>query len=72
MLNMVSAGLGVALVPEQMRVFQSAADVEFRDIFPNPPYLTFHLAWLRNNPSPSLKSFLELFNTHIEVKTIAK
>jgi DNA-binding transcriptional LysR family regulator len=69
MLNLASAGVGIALLPEPMRIFQSAADVEFRDLYPNTPYLTFHLAWRRNNPSPGLKSFLETFTAHTEIKT---
>ncbi|HEY1790423.1 MAG TPA: LysR substrate-binding domain-containing protein [Verrucomicrobiae bacterium] len=71
-LNLASAGVGVALVPEPMRRFQSATDVEIRDIFPNTPYLTFHLAWHRNNPSPSLKSFLEMFAAHTDFKSNKK
>jgi len=72
MLSMASAGIGVALVPETMRKFESAADVEIRDIYPDTPYLTFHLAWHRNNSSRSLKSFLEIFATHTQVDTAAK
>jgi DNA-binding transcriptional LysR family regulator len=72
MLTMASAGVGVALVPEIMRAFHSAADVEFRDIFPNTPSLTFHLAWRRNDVSPGLKSFLEMFTAHTEISTDTK
>lgn len=72
MLNLASAGVGVALVPEHLRVFESAADVEIRDIFPNAPYLSFYLAWRRDNASPALKSFLEMFAAHTEIKTTTK
>jgi DNA-binding transcriptional LysR family regulator len=72
MLNLVSAGIGVALMPETMRRFQSAAGVEFRDIFPDTPYLTYHLVWSRNNLSPALKSFLEIFSARAEIKIAVK
>jgi DNA-binding transcriptional LysR family regulator len=69
MLSLVSAGLGVALVPETVRPFETATEVEFREIYPNTPYLTFYLAWRRNDLSPPLKSFLQTFTTHTDIKT---
>ncbi|HTV40058.1 MAG TPA: LysR substrate-binding domain-containing protein [Candidatus Sulfotelmatobacter sp.] len=68
LLSMVSAGIGVALVPDTLRAFQSAGDVEIRDLFPDTPYLTFYLAWRRDDPSPALKAFLEIFGSHIEIR----
>ena len=67
LLSMVSAGIGVALVPETLRVFQSAGDVEVRDLFPDAPYLTFYLAWRRDDPSFALKAFLQIFDSHAEI-----
>jgi len=72
MLSLASAGIGVALVPDRLRTFQSAAEVEIREISPDTPYLTFHLAWHRNNASPDLKSFLEMFTAHTEIRTATK
>ena len=64
LISMASAGIGVALVSETLRVFQSAGDVEIRDLYPGTPYLTFYLAWRRDDLSPALKSFLEIFASH--------
>jgi DNA-binding transcriptional LysR family regulator len=72
LLSMVSAGIGVALVPETLRVFQTAADVEIRELFPDTPYLTFYLAWRRDDPSPALKAFLEILESHTEIRAPEK
>jgi DNA-binding transcriptional LysR family regulator len=72
MLSLASAGIGVALVPESMRMYQTAAEVEFRDLYPETPYLTFHLAWRRSNLSAALKSFFEIFTAHTEIKIATK
>lgn len=66
LLSLVSAGVGVGLVPETMRVFESAADVGMRGIFPETPYLTFHLVWRRNDTSAALKAFLDIFAANAE------
>lgn len=72
LLSMASAGIGVALVPETLRICQSAGDIEIRDLFPDTPYLTFYLAWRRDDPSPALKTFLEIFESHTEIRTTVK
>ena len=72
LLSMASAGIGVGLVPKTLRVFQSACEVELCDLFPDTPYLTFYLAWRRDDPSPALKTFLEIFADHTEIRTTGK
>lgn len=59
MLELVSAGVGVALVPETFRQLLSI-EVEFRPVSPAPPPLEFHIAWHRQNDSPALRAFLEI------------
>jgi DNA-binding transcriptional LysR family regulator len=59
MLELVSAGVGVALVPESFKKLLSI-EVEFRPLPPSVPKLEFHIAWRRDNPSPCLQSFLAL------------
>ena len=67
LLSMASSGIGVALVPETLRVFQSAGDVEIRDLFPDTPCLPFYLAWRRDDTSSALKAFLQIFDSHAEM-----
>jgi DNA-binding transcriptional LysR family regulator len=64
MLQLVSAGAGVALVPETFRQLL-ASDVEFRPLAPNLPSLEFHVAWRRDNQSPPLRAFLEMLRKHL-------
>jgi DNA-binding transcriptional LysR family regulator len=63
MLELVSAGVGVALVPETFQKLLSI-EVEFRPLPPSVPRLEFHIAWRRDNSSPSLRSFLEMLRQH--------
>jgi DNA-binding transcriptional LysR family regulator len=71
-IEMVSAGVGVALVPESMGVFESVADAAIRNIYQETPHLTFHLARRRNNVSVVLKPFLEIFTLHTQIDTATK
>ena len=64
MLELVSAGVGVALVPETFRQLL-AIDVEFRPLAPKLPPLEFHVAWRRDNQSPPLQAFLEILHEHL-------
>lgn len=58
MLELVSAGVGVMLVPDVFRRFVSI-EVEFRPLSPRLPPLEFHVAWNRSHQSPSLQMFLQ-------------
>jgi DNA-binding transcriptional LysR family regulator len=58
-LEMVSAGFGVTLLPDLFRRFPS--DVVFRPLPAATPKLHLALAWRRDNDSPLLKAFLEMF-----------
>jgi DNA-binding transcriptional LysR family regulator len=57
-LELVSAGFGVALLPSLFQRFPS--DVIFRPLPPTTPKLHLALAWRRNNQSPLLKAFVEI------------
>jgi DNA-binding transcriptional LysR family regulator len=57
-LELVSAGFGVALVPGVFQRFPS--DVVFRPLPPATPKFHLSLAWRRDNESPLLKAFLEI------------
>jgi DNA-binding transcriptional LysR family regulator len=59
MLELVSAGIGVALVPEMFQQMPSV-EVEFRPLTPKLPQLEFHVAWRRDNQSAPLREFLEI------------
>ena len=67
MLQLVSAGAGVALVPETFRQLL-AIDVEFRPLMPNLPPLEFHVARRRDNQSPPLRAFLEMLHGHLSAE----
>lgn len=58
-LELVSAGIGVALVPEMFQQMPSV-EVEFRRLTPKLPQLEFHVAWRRDNQSAPLRGFLEI------------
>ncbi len=70
MLELVSAGVGVALVPDTFRQLL-AIEVEFRPLAPKPPALEFHIAWRRDNESPLLKVFLEMLREDLRTETRA-
>ena len=60
-LELVSAGFGVALVPGVFQRFPS--DVVFRPLPPTTPKLHLALSWRRDNESPLLKALLEILRT---------
>ena len=60
-LELVSAGFGVALVPGVFQRFPS--DVVFRPLPPTTPKLHLALSWRCDNESPLLKAFLEILRT---------
>ncbi len=71
MLQLVSAGVGVALVPDSFRQLLSI-EVEFRPLAPKMPPLEFHVAWRRDNQSPPLRAFLELLHEQLRAEPQAK
>jgi LysR family transcriptional regulator, benzoate and cis,cis-muconate-responsive activator of ben and cat genes len=62
-LEMVSAGFGVTLLPALFRRLPS--DVEFRPLPTTTPKLHLTLAWRRDNESPLLKAFLEMLRARL-------
>jgi DNA-binding transcriptional LysR family regulator len=62
LLGLVSAGFGVAIVPETFRQFLSV-EVEFRPLPSNTPPFDIHIAWHRDNQSSVLHTFLEMMRT---------
>ena len=69
LLGLVSAGFGVALVPETFQQILPV-EVEFRPLRPGIPTFDFHIASRRDNQSTVLHAFLEMLreNAHAEVK----
>jgi DNA-binding transcriptional LysR family regulator len=59
-LQMVSAGIGVAFVPETFRRL-FAIQVEYRPLVLEKSPLELYLAWRRDNRSPILEAFVEMF-----------
>ena len=69
MLGLVSAGFGVALVPETFQRILPV-EIEFRRLRPSIPTFDFHIAWRRDNQSSVLHAFLEMVrqNAHAVTK----
>jgi DNA-binding transcriptional LysR family regulator len=61
MLELVSAGVGVSLVPDTFQQLLPVG-VEFRPLTPKMPPVEFHVAWRRDNQSPMLRAFLEILH----------
>lgn len=57
--SLVSAGMGIALVPQSVSNLRRPG-VEYRPLAQATPLVETGLAWRRDNPSPVLKGFLEL------------
>lgn len=62
-LELVSAGFGVSLLPDLFQRFPS--DVVFRPLPATVPKFQLSLAWRRDNDSPLLKVFLEILRSLI-------
>ena len=58
-ISLVSAGLGVALIPESLRNLQRTG-VVYKSLKETSPLTEIHLAWRRGDPLPALRSFVEL------------
>jgi DNA-binding transcriptional LysR family regulator len=69
-ISLVSAGLGVALVPASLRRLARAGVryVEIKD----PPTLETGLAWRRDDDTPTLREMLKLLDPPIESQTRAR
>jgi len=57
--GLVSAGMGIALVPQSVSNLKRPG-VEYRSLTGKPPVVETGLAWRRDNHSPVLRAFLEL------------
>ncbi|MFK3739978.1 LysR family transcriptional regulator [Massilia sp. TN1-12] len=57
--SLVSAGMGLALVPQSVSNLMRPG-VEYRALADPTPLVETGIAWRRDNPSPVLKGFLEL------------
>jgi DNA-binding transcriptional LysR family regulator len=66
-LELVSAGVGVALVPETFKQLLSI-EVEFRPLATDLPPLEFYIAWRRDNQSPLLRAFLETLREQLKAE----
>jgi DNA-binding transcriptional LysR family regulator len=60
--SLVSAGMGLALVPQSVCNLMRPG-VEYRALADPTPLVETGIAWRRDNPSPMLKGFLELLRT---------
>jgi DNA-binding transcriptional LysR family regulator len=69
-LGLVSAGFGVALLPETFRQILPV-EVEFRPLRPSIPTFDFHIAWRRDNQSSVLHAFLKMLREHARAEANA-
>jgi DNA-binding transcriptional LysR family regulator len=60
--SLVSAGMGLALVPQSVSNLMRPG-VEYRALAAPTPLVETGIAWRRDNPSPVLAGFLELLRT---------
>jgi DNA-binding transcriptional LysR family regulator len=58
-ISLVSAELGVALIPESLRNLQRTG-VVYKSLREEGPMTEIHIAWRRGDPLPVLRSFLDL------------
>ena len=61
--SLVSAGMGIALVPQSVSNLMRPG-VEYRPLQADTPLVDTGLAWRRDNDAPVLAGFLELLNKH--------
>jgi len=59
--SLVSAGMGLALVPQSVSNLMRPG-VEYRALADQTPHVETGIAWRRDNPSPVLAGFLELLS----------
>ena len=70
LLDLVSAGFGVSILPALFQRFPS--DAVFRSLPPSTPRLALALAWRRDNRSPLLNSFLEILRPLLKKKSMGR
>lgn len=63
-LDLVAAGVGVAIVPEHFQRYR--AELLLRPLVPNPPSLSLCMAWRQNDHSPALKSLCVMVRDHFD------
>jgi DNA-binding transcriptional LysR family regulator len=63
--GLVSAGMGLALVPQSVSNLMRPG-VEYRALRDATPQVETGLAWRRDNPSPVLQGFLDLLRKHTQ------
>ncbi|MYN09076.1 LysR family transcriptional regulator [Pseudoduganella aquatica] len=63
--SLVSAGMGLALVPQSVSNLKRPG-VEYRALLDPTPLVETGLAWRRDNPSPVLQGFLELLRKNTQ------
>lgn len=63
--GLVSAGMGLALVPQSVSNLMRPG-VEYRALLDPTPLVETGLAWRRDNPSPVLQGFLELLRKNTQ------
>jgi DNA-binding transcriptional LysR family regulator len=63
--SLVSAGMGIALVPQSVSNLMRPG-VEYRALSDPTPLVETGLAWRRDNPSPVLQGFLELLRKNTQ------
>jgi len=62
--SLVSAGMGIALVPQSVSNLRRPG-VEYRPLAQNSPMVETGLAWRRDNASPVLRGFLDLMRKRV-------
>jgi DNA-binding transcriptional LysR family regulator len=62
--SLVSAGMGIALVPQSVSNLRRPG-VEYRPLAHNSPMVETGLAWRRDNASPVLRGFLDLMRKRV-------
>ena len=62
--SLVSAGMGIALVPQSVSNLRRPG-VEYRPLAHNSPTVETGLAWRRDNASPVLRGFLDLMRKRV-------
>ncbi|MGA2052207.1 MAG: LysR substrate-binding domain-containing protein [Opitutales bacterium] len=67
LLGLVSAGVGVAILPEMVRHYMPL-EVEFRPLPSSLPKFEFQIVRRRDNTSPVLKAFLEMLHAQLRAE----
>lgn len=65
-LALVSAGMGLAIVPESARMLHFGGSV-LRQLKMHPVFADLHLAWNINNENPAISAFIDLVRNHFAI-----